>query len=163
MKRFLATILITILLTSAICSCRSSSQSSLQYADTTAVVATQSESALTTEEIISIITSSCELDIGGIKVEFYPPDSVHPPARAAPKTLSIEKVTGRTSQQNNTRTEAASQSASDASITAQQSESLQSDVRTDNESCRMPSVIKDILIIAAFAAFIFLLWRRIRN
>lgn len=163
MRRIIATILITILLTSAICSCRSSSQSSLQYADTTAVVATQSESALTSEEIISIITSSCELDIGGITVDFYPPDSVHPPARAAPKTLSIEKVTGRASQQNNTRAEAASQSASAASITALESESLQSDEHSDNESCSTPSVIKDILIIAAFAAFIFLLRRRIRN
>jgi len=86
-------------------------------ADSTNVVIARYTSAISTDEILSIINSSRELDISGITVEFYPPvidgvawlgqDSAHPDIRAAPKSLSIDNAKAREQAQAATHQTAA--------------------------------------------------------
>ena len=80
-------LIVILLFLSALFSCRSSRQSVTDYADTTAVIIDEAVVTYSTDEILSLISSSCELDLSGITIEFFPPDSVHPDSRAAPKSI----------------------------------------------------------------------------
>lgn len=153
MKRILSVIFLTILLTSAICSCRSSKQSSVQYSDTTSVSAAGSVSTLSKDEILSLISASRELDLSGIKVEFFPPDSVHPDARAAPKSLTIETAKAKESTEQATKETAAVDEQKTVNLSAQSAASLQQDTQSDNDFLRpadwviFVSVLGAILIV----------------
>lgn len=81
-----------ILLLFAICSCRTARQSVSESADSTKMEITEAKTSLSTDEILSLINSSRELDLSGITVEFFPPDSAHPAARAAPKSMTIDNA-----------------------------------------------------------------------
>ncbi len=104
--------LLTILLLSAICSCRSSRESLADSADSTKVEISGRKASSFTDEILSLLNSSRELDLSGITVEFFPPvidgvawmgqDSAHPDSRAAPKSLTIDKAKAK--EQSNTAT-----------------------------------------------------------
>lgn len=85
-------IILSIVLLSAICSCHSSRQSVTDYADTSSIVVDEVLESHSTDEILSLLSASRELDLSGIKIEFFPPDSVHPDARAAPKSITIENA-----------------------------------------------------------------------
>lgn len=91
-----------LLLLSAICSCRTTRQSVSESADSTMVEISETRTSLSTDEILSLINSSRELDLSGITVEFFPPDSAHPAARAAPKSLTIENAKAK--EQSNAAT-----------------------------------------------------------
>lgn len=153
MKRILSVIFLTILLTSAICSCRSSKQSSVQYSDTTSVSAAGSVSTLSKDEILSLISASRELDLSGIKVEFFPPDSVHPDSRAAPKSLTIETARAKESTEQATKETAAVDEQKTVNLSAQSAASLQQDTQSDNDFLRpadwviFVSVLGAILIV----------------
>lgn len=91
--RFLIPLII--LLMSAICSCRSSKQTSMQRADSTAIEASEVKASISVDEVLTLINTSTDIDLEGITVEFYPPDTVHPDARAAPKSLNIASARAR--------------------------------------------------------------------
>lgn len=44
---------------------------------------------MTAEEVLTWLTCSTEIDLSGISVEFYAPDTTSPGARASPKSLTI--------------------------------------------------------------------------
>lgn len=133
MNRFLSVIFLTILLSFVICSCRSSKQSTVQYSDSTSVIAAGSVSKLSKDEILSLISASRELDLSGIKVEFFPPDSVHPDSRAAPKSITIENAKAKESTEQTTKESVAVDEKETVNLSAQSSTSLQQDTRTDND------------------------------
>ena len=77
---------------SGLFSCRSSKQSVSEYSDTTSVVVAETSEKLSHDDFVSLINASRELDLSGITVEFFPPDSIHPNPRAAPKSIRIESA-----------------------------------------------------------------------
>lgn len=77
---------------SAICSCRSSRQTFTQSADSTAVNVNEVKASISAEDVLSLLNSSTNIDLSGITVEFFPPDSAHPDVRAAPKSLKIDNA-----------------------------------------------------------------------
>lgn len=88
-------ILLTILLMTAICSCRSAKQTVKQTADSTSVAVSEVKASISTEGVLSSLASSTDIDLAGITVEFYPPDTAHPDVRASPKSLKIESAKAR--------------------------------------------------------------------
>lgn len=155
MKRFLSEIFLTILLTCAICSCRSSKQSSVQYSDTTSVTAAGSVSTLLKGEILSLISASRELDLSGIKVEFFPPDSVHPDSRAAPKSLTIETAKAKESTEQATKETAAVDEQKTVNLSAQSVASLQQDTQSDNDFLRPSDWVIFVSVLGAILIVIF--------
>lgn len=87
-------------------------------------------------DILSLISASRELDLSGIKVEFYPPDSVHPDSRAAPKTLTIENAKAKESSEQATHETAAVSEQKTVNLSAHTSSALQQDSRRDNDLLR---------------------------
>lgn len=155
MKRFLSEIFLTILLTCAICSCRSSKQSTVQYSDTTSVTAAGSVSTLLEGEILSLISDSRELDLSGIKVEFFPPDSVHPDSRAAPKSLTIETAKAKESTEQATHETAAVDEQKTVNLSAQSVASLQQDTQSDNDFLRPSDWVIFVSVLGAILIVIF--------
>lgn len=155
MKRFLSVIFLTILLTFAICSCRSSKQSAVQYSDTTSVSAAGSVSTLSKDEILSLISASRELDLSGIKVEFFPPDSVHPDSRAAPKSLTIETAKAKESTEQATKETAAVDEQKTVNLSAQSAASLQQDTQSDNDFLRPADWVIFVSVLAAILIVVF--------
>lgn len=155
MKRFLSEIFLTILLTCAICSCRSSKQSTVQYSDTTSVSAAGSVSTLLKGEILSLISASRELDLSGIKVEFFPPDSVHPDSRAAPKSLTIETAKAKESTEQATKETAAVDEQKTVNLSTQSVASLQQDTQSDNDFLRPSDWVIFVSVLGAILIVIF--------
>lgn len=60
--------------------------------DSTYVEVAESRVSNSTDEILSLLNSSTEFNISGITIDFFPPDSAHPDARAAPKSLKIDNA-----------------------------------------------------------------------
>lgn len=164
MKHFLHVLFLTILLTSAICSCRSSKQSAIKSSDTTSVFVAESVSTLSTDEILSIFTGSRELDLSGIKVEFFPPDSTHPDSRASPKSFTIETISAKESTEQATQEKAAVDEKKSENLSAQNSSSLQQDTQCDNDFMQRPNWVIFISIFAAiliiFLSIIFKIKRK---
>ena len=158
MKRLLSIIFLTFLLTSAICSCRSSKQSKVEYADTTSVFASESVSKTSDAEILSLFSASRELDLTGITVEFFPPDTAHPDARAAPKSLTIETAKAKESTGQATKKTAAVDEQKTVNLSAQSAVSLRQDTQSYNYLLR-PSdwVIFVSLLCAIIIAIIYLI------
>lgn len=129
-------ILLTILLTLAICSCRTSRQSATEYVDNSDVVVDSSSATLTNDDILSLIIASRELDLSGIKVEFFPPDSVHPASRAAPKSLEIESAKAKESTEQATHEKSSVDEQKTVNLQAQSSKALQQDTHSDNDFLR---------------------------
>ncbi len=155
MTRFLSEIFLTILLTCAICSCRSSKQSTVQYSDTTSVTAAGSVSTLLKGEILSLISASRELDLSGIKVEFFPPDSVHPDSRAAPKSLTIETAKAKESTEQATKETAAVDEQKTVNLSAQSVASLQQYTQSDNDFLRPSDWVIFVSVLGAILIVIF--------
>lgn len=129
-------IILSIFLLSALCSCRSSRQSVTEYADSTSVVADEVKGSVAMIDILSLISASRELDLSGIKVEFYPPDSVHPDSRAAPRSLTIENAKAKESSEQATHETAAVSEQKTVNLSAHTSSALQQDSRSDNDLLR---------------------------
>lgn len=155
MKRFLSVIFLPILLTSAICSCRSSKQSTVQYSDTTSVSAAGSVSTLSKDEIISLISASRELDLSGIKVEFFHPDSVHPDSRDAPKSLTIETAKAKESTEQITKETATVDEQKTVNLSAQSAASTQQDTQSDNDFLRPADWVIFVSVLGAILIVIF--------
>lgn len=99
-------LLTTLLLTSAIWSCHTSKHASAELAVQTSTTAADTSSALVEESFLSLVNTVRDMQLWGIEVEFFPPDSLHPSAAPAPKSLSIQKAV--TSEATDARSEATS-------------------------------------------------------
>lgn len=88
----LLTLTVPFLMSAAICSCRAVRQSVSETADSAAVEISRSETFIYADSLFSLIKSSRGIDLYGITVEFFPPDSTGPCARAAPRSLSIDNA-----------------------------------------------------------------------
>ncbi len=73
---------------------------------------------MSSEEILSLLNSSTDIELSGITVEFFPPDTAHPDARAAPKSLKIDNAKARneTNASNHEVSSAAEQDTVNVSI-----------------------------------------------
>lgn len=149
--------MIIILLTSAIwSSCRSSKQVSMceSVADTTVVE--HSHSMVASDEILSFINASKELDLLDISVEFFPPDSTHPDARAAPKKLTVGRAQAKESTE-----QASKQNATVAEVDTTYVKSASRAVTQENtkKDCNVsiPIWVKLLPIIAAISLIILLI------
>lgn len=126
-------LIVILLFLSALFSCRSSRQSVTDYADTTAVVIDEAVVTYSTDEILSLISSSCELDLSGITIEFFPPDSVHPDSRAAPKSIKIENAKAKETTQQATHEQASVDEQKTVNLSAQSTTYVAENTRTDND------------------------------
>lgn len=149
MKHFLLFLSLSILLTSAICSCRAFRQSAVEYSDTASISVIGIASTLSKEDILSIFSASRELDLSGIKVEFYPPDSVHPNSRAAPKSFSIENVKAKESAEGTTHATAAVEEQETVNLSAQSSSAIQQDSRSNTDILHPPDWVLLCSILSA--------------
>lgn len=129
-------IFISAFLLSVLSSCRSSRQSVTEYADSASVVVDAVKDSAFMHDVISILSASRELDLSGIKVEFYPPDSVHPDSRAAPSSLTIENAKAKESSEQATHETAAGSEQKTVNLSAQSSSASQQDSRSDNNYFR---------------------------
>lgn len=147
-------ILLSIVLLSALCSCRSSRQSVTDYADSTSVVVDGILESHATDDILSLLSATRELDLSGIKVEFFPPDSVHPDIRAAPKSLTIETAKAKESTEKASHEKATVDEQKTVNLSAQSTVDIAKDTRTHNDILRPAdwvvffSILSAIIIIS---------------
>ena len=141
----------------AICSCRASSQSSLEYADTTSVSVTSTSATLSTVEILSLFYAYQTLDLSGIKVEFFPPDSVHPDARAAPKSITIENAKAKETTEQTSHEQVSADEQKTVNLSAQSSTDIAKGTRTDNNILRPADWVVFFSILSAIIIFLIFL------
>lgn len=155
-------IVLSTLLLSVLCSCRSNRQSVVDYADSANVVVDKVDTSHSTHSLLSLISSSRELDLLGITVEFFPPDSVHPDSRAAPKSIKIENAKSRESTDQTTNEQATVDEQKTENLSAQSSSSVAEHTRTDNDLLRPPDWVISFSIISAIIiiSLIFLIKSR---
>lgn len=142
-------LIVILLFLSALFSCRSSRQSVTDYANTTAVVISEIEATHSTDDLLSLISSSRELDLSGITVEFFPPDSVHPDSRAAPKSIKIENAKAKESTEQATHEQATVDEQKTVNLSAQSSTAVAENTRTDNDLLRPPDWVLFFSILSA--------------
>lgn len=97
-------LLLIILLTLAMCSCRSHKEAMDDFSIEVSADASGAQSCDSLSKILSVLHSLVVVDIAGISVEFFPPDSLHPDIRAIPKAIHIDSV-NISSKTNATRLE----------------------------------------------------------
>ena len=137
------------MLTSAIWSCRSSKQSEFDYSDTTSVVASASVSKLSNSEITALLSASKETDFKGIKIEFYPPDSAHPDARAAPKSLTIENASAKRTADIHAHKASAVDEQMDLDIKVQNSAAIQQTSQSETDLINSAAKVTCFSVLAA--------------
>lgn len=128
--------LLSLLLLSVLCSCRSAKQTVISSSDTTSVRVTELKETNMADEVRSLFASSRVMDLSGIKIEFFAPDSANNIPRASPKALSIESAKSK---------DTAEQITSSTSV-ATQKDSTRVDVNSakvsNNTSCADSNVMK---------------------
>lgn len=148
---------VIILLMSAICSCRSAKQTVTQSAETAVVESNEVKASVSSEEILSLINSSSDIDLEGITVEFFPPDSAHPHARAAPKAVRIESAKAKT-ETNAAKHEVAAVNESDSiNLHMEQDSSLEQTQRSNNDFLRPSDWVIFFSILDAIVILIAIL------
>lgn len=141
--------IIFLLLLPALFSCRTSRQSVSDYSDTTSVAVGVAESSHATDDILSVITASSELELSGITVEFFPPDTVRPDSRAAPKSIKIENAKAKESTEQATHEQATVDGQKTVNLSAQSSAAASENTRTDNDFLRPSDRVIFFSILAA--------------
>ena len=121
------------LLLSGIASCRSSKQSVTEYSDTTSVVVSEVAEKLSNDDILSLLKASRELELSGITVEFFPPDSLRPDSRAAPKSVKIESAKAKESADVTSVAASSVDEQKTVNLSAQSSEALKQGVSKDTK------------------------------
>lgn len=159
MKHLLYLILLSVLLTSAIYSCRSAKQTATVYSDTTSVSVLKYHGKLTNNDVLSLFSSTHELDLSGIRLEFFPPDSAHPDARAAPKALTIESVKAKDTSEQATQESTNVDEQKTVNLSAQSSASMQQKTQSETDIFRPPKWLCFILLLLAVAFQLFFIIR----
>lgn len=159
MKHLLYLILLSVLLTSAIYSCRSAKQTATEYSDTTSVSVLKYHGKLTNNDVLSLFSSTHELDLSGVRLEFFPPDSAHPDARAAPKALTIESAKAKDTSEQATQESTNVDEQKTVNLSAQSSASMQQKTRGETDIFRPPKGLCLMLALLAIG-FIFFFIKR---
>lgn len=81
-----------LLVLSVLASCRSAKQTTVQSADTTSVTIQQSTESVTAENVLTALATTTEIELAGVTVEYFPPDSGEQGPRASPRVVSIQSV-----------------------------------------------------------------------
>ena len=92
MRLLISTILLILLSPLLLLSCRSQLVTQEDTSYTSNIDSTSQLSTLSMDRILSLFSSVTDLNLSGVTVDFYPPDSAHPDARASPKSISIDKA-----------------------------------------------------------------------
>lgn len=150
-------IILSIVLLSAICSCHSSRQSVTDYADTSSIVVDEVLESHSTDEILSLLSASRELDLSGIKIEFFPPDSVHPDARAAPKSITIENAKVKETTEQTSHEQVTVDEQKTVNLSAQSSTDIAKDTRTDKNILHPADWVVFFSILSAIIIFLIFL------
>lgn len=152
-----------VLLASAICSCRSERHVVTRTGELTTVETNQVKTAVCSDEILTLINSSTEIDLSGITVEFYPPDSAHPDARAAPRSIKIESASSK-SETGTSRIELASVIESDSiNRTMEQVQTLNQTQNSKKGITPQVNLILTCSLIAVGILLIIIILKIIRN
>lgn len=141
--------IILLLLLPALFSCRTSRQSVSDYSDTASVAVGVVESSHATDDIISVITASRELELSGITVEFFSPDTVRPNSRAAPKSIKIENAKAKESTEQATHEQATVDGQKTVNLSAQSSAAASENTRTANDFLRPSDRVIFFSVLAA--------------
>lgn len=73
-------------------SCNIQKETQVESSYTSNLDSSSQASTLSLSQIVSLLNTTTDIDITGITLEFFPPDSLHPDGRASPKKLSIDKA-----------------------------------------------------------------------
>ena len=150
-------IALTILLASAICSCRSHKEAQITTAATTQVVATAADTTDYTRAIVSKFQESSDVEISDIVIEFFPPDTIHPNARAAPKSVSIGRAKALKTAEADVHDDTHSTQANTRNITASSKETSVMESRQDTRAFHIPAwLIVSVIILGAVGLLIIL-------
>lgn len=155
--------LLAIFLMSGICSCRSAKQSVSQTADSTAVAVTQVKASMSAEDVLSKLTSSTDIDLTGITVEFFPPDTAHPDARAAPKSLKIETAKAHNDTHASTQQHRTAAEKDTVNVKARQSRATAKDTRSEAKALSPPGRVVFFSILAVIVLILILIKHLKRN
>lgn len=146
-------IILSIILLSTLYSCRSSRQSVTDYSNTGALEINGVLDTHASVDILSLLSTLREVEMSGIKVEFFPPDSIHPDSRAAPKAITIENAKAKESTEQATHEQASVDEQKTENLSAQSATDIETDTRTDNDFLRPAdwviffSILSAIIII----------------
>lgn len=58
--------------------------------ESSATEASEVKASISAEDALTLVSSSIDIDLAGITVEFFPPDTAHPEVRASPRLLTID-------------------------------------------------------------------------
>lgn len=147
-----STILILVL-----CSCRSSKRAVVNYADSASVDIDKLQNTSATDEIFSLLTSSRALDLSGVRIEFFPPDSAHPDSRAAPKSLTIDNAKVNESTRQATHEQAAVDWRQAVNLAAQSYKAVRQDTNNDTGILRPADSAIFIVLLSVIIISIFLI------
>lgn len=113
------------------------------------------------EELTNIFSRAEELDISGITVEFFHPDSVSAEARASPKTLKVEKAAAKSNSVSQTNAVRISESSDSVSSNiASVSNSSQQFSEDLNTKSPMEGVVFFAVNIFILSVFLFIIFRK---
>lgn len=158
MTRFVATILLTL----AICSCRVTQQSASERVESADVGINTSGESLADDEILSFIVASRELDLTGVQVEFFPPDSACTTSRPAPKTLKIERASAKESSRQASHETTSVDTRNTVSFTSHTSDTQQEQSDVDSSFMRPADWVLCVSALGIiFAGFVFI-WLRFK-
>ena len=147
-------LIILFLLLVVLTSCHASRQSSTDYSTVSSTVIEENSSFHSTNDLLSIISTSHELNLLGIRIEFYPPDSLHPYSRAAPKSLSIDSAKAKDSTEQVTHEQTTTDEQKTENLSAQTSEQLQQDSTADSGALYLSSALLIPIALILFSLYL---------
>lgn len=156
-------ILLAFLPALAIWSCRSSKQSATEVAASSDVVVSTSDKSLTNDDILSFVSTSRDLDLSGISVEYYPPDSIHPYARPSPKSIRIEQAKSKEAADESTLQRSSADERQNVSVASASAKSSRLDSRSSNDFLRPADWVLFCAILGAVVVGSILLYFKFRK
>lgn len=156
-------VLLTFLLALAIWSCRSSKQSATEVVESSDVVVSASDKSLTNDDILSFVSTSRDLEISGISVEYYPPDSLHPYARPSPKSIRIEQAKSKEAADESTFQRSSADARRNVNVSSASAKSSRLDSRSSNDFLRPADWILFFAVLGAVVVGSILLYFKFRK
>lgn len=148
---------------SALCSCRASRQSSVGSLASDSVMVEAVDDRLSADDFFSVISASRELRLSGIRVEFYPPDSLHPAPRAAPKAIYIESAHASDSIKQAVQEQSTAKEHSTVNLKAASDTKVESHATVNADILRPAHWLVHLSIVCAVFIIIFAITFKIRH
>lgn len=118
---------------------------------------------MSAEDVLSKLTSSTDIDLTGITVEFFPPDTAHPDARAAPKSLKIETAKAHNDTHASTQQHRTAAEKDTVNVKARQSRATAKDTRSEAKALSPPGRVVFFSILAVIVLILILIKHLKRN